>query len=224
MVIRAAEEERREIPAKSGPLQTAAAILFVGLAAAFAIWTLDRKLATEQQQIELARFKGFADPDEMKKAESAGFLDAASWRKKRDEDAAESAKKQAELQRQWEADAPKRAALAEETRKRELAEWEDRQPPDRRMSLIGQSWSTGGFDSIGLMSFTVKNDNPYPIKDFVISCRFHGNSGTFLGDREHKVYETVKAKSSRAFAKVNIGFIPSQSARGGCSLLSAIRI
>jgi hypothetical protein len=49
-----------------------------------------------------------------------------------------------------------------------LAEWEDRQPPDRRMSLNGQSWSKGGFDSVGLMSFTVKNDNPYAVKDFIL--------------------------------------------------------
>jgi hypothetical protein len=133
----------------------------------------------------------------------------------------QKAKAEAERQRQWEADAPKRAAEAEAARKRELAEWEDRLPPDRRMSLAAHSWSTGGFDTIGLMTFTVKNDNPYPIKDFVVSCSFHGNRGTFLGDREHKVYETVKAKSSRAFAKINIGFIPSQSAHGG---LSAVRL
>jgi hypothetical protein len=44
-----------------------------------------------------------------------------------------------------------------------------------------------------------------------------------MGDREHRVYETVKAKGSRTFPKVNIGFIPSQSARGGCSLVSAVR-
>jgi hypothetical protein len=177
-----------------------------------------------------ARALGFASYAEQGTAAAKGAKTPAEWQAtlaaesetKRLADEAR-AKAEAERQRQWVADAPKRAAEEEAARKRALAAWEEQQPPDRRMSLTGQSWSTGGFDSVGLMTFTVKNDNPYPIKDFVVSCRFHGNSGTHLGDREHRVYETVKAKTSRTFAKVNIGFIPSQSARGGCSLVSAVR-
>jgi hypothetical protein len=194
----------------------------------YAVYTTEAlKVADEAS----ARAAGFASRSEQTSAAALGAKTPAEWKvrladeaeKKRIADE-QRAKVDAERQRQWEADAPKRAAEAEAASKREFAEWEERQPPERRMSLTGQSWSKGGFDSIGLMSFTVKNDNPYPIKDFVVSCNFHGNSGTFLGDREHKIYETVKAKSSRAFAKVNIGFIPSQSARGGCSLMSAVRI
>ena len=61
-----------------------------------------------------------------------------------------------------------RLLKADATRKRELAEWEANRR-SRRMSLDGQSWSKGGFAAVGLMSFTVKNDNPYPVKDFVVS-------------------------------------------------------
>lgn len=210
----------------TSPVKTAGWILLAGVLVAAAASVVDRVVTADQQEIALAASKGFADVDEMKRAQTKGISDAASWSARLAEDTArkktldeELAKKQAELQRQWETDAPKR----EETRKRELAEWEDRQPPVRRMSLTNQSWSTGGFDTIGMMSFTVKNENPYEVKDFMVSCSFHGNSGTFLGDRTHTVYETVKAKSNRAFSKVNIGFIPSQSSRGGCSLLSAVR-
>jgi hypothetical protein len=177
-----------------------------------------------------ARAMGFASYSEQGIAAAKGAKTPAEWRAKLAEEAETKraqdelrAKEEAERLRQWVADAPKRAADEEVARKRALAAWEEQQPPERRMSLTGQSWSTGGFDSVGLMTFTVKNENPYPIKDFVVSCRFHGNSGTHLGDREHRVYETVKAKTSRTFAKVNIGFIPSQSARGGCSLVSAVR-
>jgi hypothetical protein len=214
----------------TSPVKTAGWILLAGTLVAAAAGVVDRIVTAQQREVASAASKGFADADEMKKAETKGFSDAATWRAGLAEEAARKrlldeqvAKKQADLQRQWEADAPKRAAQAEETRKRELAEWEDRQPPARRMSLANQSWSTGGFDTIGMMNFTVKNENPYDIKDFMVSYSFHGNSGTFLGERTHTVYETVKAKSNRAFVKINIGFIPSQSARGGCSLLSAVR-
>jgi hypothetical protein len=199
--------------------------------AAFAVGNVMERIdAQDKQRREVASSKGFVDVAEMEKAASLGITDAEAWRVKMAAEAAVKkaadealAKKQADLQRQWEADAPKRAAEAEAARKRELAEWEDRQPPVRRMALSGQSWTTGGFDTVGLMSFSVKNDNPYDIKDFVISCSFSGKSGTNLGDRSHIVYDTVKAMSTRAFAKINIGFIPSQSARAGCSLVSAVR-
>jgi hypothetical protein len=187
--------------------------------------------AENAAQDAAARQLGFSGYVEQQSAAARGAKTPAEWRAKLAEDVArekalkeERARVQAEVQRQWEADAPKRAAAEEAARKRALAEMEDRLPPETRITLIGQSWSTGGFDTIGLMSFTLKNDNPYDIKDFSISCSFYGNSGTKLGERFHTVYERVKAKTSRSFSSVNIGFIPSQAARGGCQVQSAIRL
>jgi hypothetical protein len=192
-----------------------------GCAVMYAIYSTRTENAAREAG---AHALGFASHSEQVTAAARGAKTPAEWRVRLAEDAEAKrladeakAKAEAERQRQWEADAPRRAAEAEAARKRELAEWEERQPPDRRMSLSGQSRSKGGFDSVGLMSFTVKNDNPYPVKDFVVSCSFHGNSGTHLGDREHKVYETVKAKSSRAFPRsISASF---QASRGGADAL-----
>jgi hypothetical protein len=207
----------------SSPVQQAGTILFVGVSTLFAIWAIGEFMAGQQKETAAAVAKGFADAEQMKLATSKGFMDGASWRANMTEQAALQAEAQAKAKRQWDADAPKRAAQAEENRKRTLAEAEERQPPALRMTLTNQSWSTGGFDTIGMMSFTIKNENPYDVKDFVLSCSFYAASGTALGDRSHVLYESVKAKGSRAFQKVNIGFIPNQSSRGGCSLIAASR-
>jgi hypothetical protein len=94
---------------------------------------------------------------------------------------------------------------------------------DRQLTVMQGQLDAMERDELPYVWITVKNDNEYQVKDFVISCSFDGNSGTFLGDRLHTVYEIVKAKSSRAFVKINIGFIPSQSARSSCLLVSAVR-
>jgi hypothetical protein len=189
---------------------------------------------------------GFSDFAEQDLAKISGFQDPAAWRahvaaanaaKKADAErlAAETAKKQ----RDWDAAAPQRAAAAakeaadkivrdENIRKAEAEGIERARlaaiPPGFKVTISGQSWKTGGFGSIGLMNFTLKNANDYQIKDVSLICTFYGNSGTELGSRTHTIYETIKANAMRSFAAVNIGFIPSQSSRGGCEVLAAVRI
>jgi hypothetical protein len=174
-----------------------------------------------------AKSAGFASVDDHERAGRSGIVDGTTWAAKVKADAEKLAADEAQKKREWDAQAPEREARARAQAKAEADSAalvaEARRPPSERLSLSNQSWKTGGFDSIGLMTFTVSNDNPYPIKDFQISCSFYGNSGTMLGARTHTVYEVVKAKAKRTFSAVNIGFIPSQSARGGCSIEGAAR-
>jgi hypothetical protein len=177
---------------------------------------------------------GFSGSEDQDLAKTSGFADAGQWRAH-----VVAAKADAEQkQKEWDAAAPQRAAAAareaadEVTRdanmKKAAAEGAERArlaaiPPGFRVSISGQSWKKGGFDSIGLMSFTLKNGNDYQVKDISIVCTFYGNSGTELGARTHTLYETIRPSDKRTFSGVNIGFIPSQSSKGGCDVVSASR-
>lgn len=170
---------------------------------------------------------GFESYEQLERARAAGIKTGDEWRSKVAADAAKTAAEEAQRKREWDAAAPERAAAAAKKAKADAEaaarEAEARRPVRERMNISGQSWTTGGFDTVGMMTFTIENDNDYMVKDITISCSFRGNSGTFLGDRTHTVYETVKPRSKRKFSKVNIGFIPNQSARGGCIIETAQR-
>jgi hypothetical protein len=177
---------------------------------------------------------GFSGSEDQDLAKTSGFVDAGKWHAYI---AAEKANAE-QKQREWDAAAPQRAAAAakeaadkatrDENMKKAAAEGAERArvaaiPPGFRVSISGQSWKKGGFDSIGLMSFTLSNGNDYQVKDVAIVCTFYGNSGTELGFRTHTLYEIIRPADRRSFSGVNIGFIPSQSSKGGCEVVSASR-
>lgn len=173
---------------------------------------------TRDQRENDAKAAGFADLADRERASRAGIGDSAAWSAKLKNDAEKIAAEEADKKREWEARAPEREARAKAQKLADAAAAEARRPASDRLKISGQSWRTGGFDTIGMMTFTVSNENPYSVKDISISCDFYGNSGTLLGSRSHTVYEIVKANTKRTFKAVNIGFIPPQSARGGCSI------
>lgn len=189
--------------------------------------------ASAQRNVE-ATNAGFLGSEDQDLAKASGFVDAGQWRAHVVATKADAEQKQKE----WDAAAPQRAAAAakeaadkvtrDANMKKAAAEGAERVrlatiPPGFRVSISGQSWKKGGFDSIGLMSFTLKNGNDYRVKDISIVCTFYGNSGTELGVRTHTLYEIIRPSDKRTFSSVNIGFIPSQSAKGGCDVISASR-
>lgn len=91
--------------------------------------------------------------------------------------------------------------------------------PYTLVTIANYTWSKGGFGSVGLATFTIKNDNPFPVKDVFVRCSFYGNSGTALGQADKTIYEVIAAKKSRTFREVNLGFIHSQSARASCRVV-----
>ncbi|QOG20412.1 hypothetical protein [Bradyrhizobium sp. SEMIA] len=146
---------------------------------------------------------GFADDADLRKAKSQNITDPAAWRTKVAGDKARAEKRAAEL-------------------KAELAELQ--RPVTDRMDITDQSWEKGGFNSVGIMNFTIKNGNAYAVKDVTVSCRFFGKSGTLLNDNSQTVYDIVPANATKRFTKVNVGFINSQAQRGGCDLKNARRL
>lgn len=157
-----------------------------------------------------AQAAGFIDYREMDAAKAAGFTNPEAYR------AAmtwvDQARKQAEIKKLDDKIAADAAAL------------EARRNPADMMSVTTISWTPGGFGTVAIMTLAVSNENDFPVKDIQIKCSFTAKSGTEVSTASHTIYDTIKAKTKRTFKDVNVGFIHSQAARGGCSPTRASRL
>lgn len=94
--------------------------------------------------------------------------------------------------------------------------------PERLVTLSKFSWEKGGFDTVMIANFTLKNENEFPVKDFVLSCDLYGNSGTQVGTVTHTLLEIVGGGKTKRFNDVNMGFVDSQAKRSSCALKAAV--
>lgn len=198
------------------PEKTGFAMLIVLGGVVFLGYAMFKNDADARQCKVDAASAGFPDCEAFSRAKAAGISENAKWEEKirQDRDAADQRAKQ-----QDRIAAAKRDMIEREA----LAKAEMTRNPAGKMNVAGLSWKIGGFGSVGLMTFTVSNQNDFPVKDFVLSCTFSSNSGTQLGTAAHTVYETVKPRSKRSFSDVNVGFIHSQSGKANCDISLAAR-
>jgi hypothetical protein len=91
------------------------------------------------------------------------------------------------------------------------------------LRISSQTWRRGGLGSRALITFTLRNDNDYPVKDFEILCSFTRSDGSHLTDRRRVLPETVNMKSRKTFARVPIGFVNVNAIQAKCSLVAARR-
>ncbi len=92
-----------------------------------------------------------------------------------------------------------------------------------RMKISSQTWRRGGLGSKALVTFTVRNDNDYAVKDVEIVCAFTRRDGSHLTDRSRVLADTVSMKSRRTFARVPVGFVNVNADQAKCSLVTARR-
>lgn len=71
-------------------------------------------------------------------------------------------------------------------------------------------------------SFRVRNNNPFPVKDFVIECRTFAPSGTVLTKLRYTLYEDLAREFGKAFKDVTLGLVNSQSDRAACDIVDAV--
>lgn len=95
--------------------------------------------------------------------------------------------------------------------------------PEEALEITNFNWEKGGFDSVQLVRFTVKNSAPFAIKDFTLECNHQGPSGTDMDSNTRVVYELVPANGTRRVKEVNMGFINSQVTTSRCSITDAKR-
>lgn len=95
--------------------------------------------------------------------------------------------------------------------------------PEQALEITRFSWEKGGFGSVQLVHFTVKNSAPFAIKDFTLECKHQGPSGTDMDENTSVVYEVVPANGSKRVGEVNMGIIASQVASSRCNITEAVR-
>jgi len=93
------------------------------------------------------------------------------------------------------------------------------------LKISSQSWRRGGLGSKALISFTLRNDNPYAVKDIEIACSFTRQDGSHLTDRKRIIPDAVvNTKSRKSFSQVHIGFVNVYANKAKCAPVAANRV
>ena len=96
--------------------------------------------------------------------------------------------------------------------------------PVDALKISSQSWRRGGLGSKALITFTLRNDNDYAVKDIELYCSFARGDGSHLTDRTRTIRDAINMKSRKTFARVHIGFININAERAKCSVVAASHI
>lgn len=97
-------------------------------------------------------------------------------------------------------------------------------PPVNGLKISSQSWRRGGLGSKALVTFTLRNDNAYAVRDVELACAFSRRDGSHLTDRRRTVPGPVRTKSRKTFAAVHVGFVNVNASKAKCILVTASRI
>ncbi len=93
------------------------------------------------------------------------------------------------------------------------------------LKISSQSWRRGGLGSNALVTFTLRNDNSYGVKNIEIACAFSRQDGSHLTDRKRVIPDAVVGmKSRKTFARMHIGFVNIYANKAKCVPVAASRI
>ena len=93
------------------------------------------------------------------------------------------------------------------------------------LKISSQSWRRGGLGSNALVTFTLRNDNNYAVRDIEIACAFSRQDGSHLTDRKRVIpAAVVNTKSRKTFAQMHIGFVNIYANKAKCAPIAANRI
>lgn len=92
-----------------------------------------------------------------------------------------------------------------------------------RLRISSQTWRRGGLGSKALVTFTLRNDNDYAVKDVEIVCAFARRDGSHLTDRSRVLADPISMKSRKTFAQIAVGFVNVNADQAKCSLVAARR-
>jgi hypothetical protein len=92
------------------------------------------------------------------------------------------------------------------------------------MKISSQYWRRGGLGSNALVTFTLRNNNDYAVKNIEIACAFNRRDGSHLTDRTRVIRDTINMKSRKTFARMHVGYVNINASRAKCSLVAASRV
>jgi hypothetical protein len=67
-------------------------------------------------------------------------------------------------------------------------------------------------------SFTITNNNPYPIKDISIECQAFAESGTLIDRNNRDIFTVIQPGQTKTYKDFNMGFLRSQVEKVGCRI------
>ena len=91
--------------------------------------------------------------------------------------------------------------------------------------LVDFTWEKGGFGTVMMANFTIRNDSPVNVADFKIRCQHYDSSGVVLDQNAGTAFGIVKAHATTRIPNVNMGFLNTQSSNSrttktDCEILS----
>jgi len=93
------------------------------------------------------------------------------------------------------------------------------------LKISSQSWRRGGLGSNALLTFTLRNDNAYAVKNIEIACAFSRSDGSHLTERKRVIPDVVvNMKSRKTFARLHIGYVNINANKAKCAAVAANRI
>ena len=93
--------------------------------------------------------------------------------------------------------------------------------PEAFLTLSATSAWKSGFDTVVMLSGTLKNRAPIRIKDPQITCELFAESDTAIGSVTDTVYKVIPAGKSVRFKSANMGFADSRWQKYSCAVVSA---
>jgi hypothetical protein len=98
-------------------------------------------------------------------------------------------------------------------------------PAINGLKISSQSWRRGGLGSNALVTFTLRNENNYAVKDIEIACAFSRQDGSHLTDRKRVIPDAaVSMKSRKTFSQLHMGFVNIYANKAKCTPIAASRI
>ena len=79
--------------------------------------------------------------------------------------------------------------------------------------LVDFTWEKGGFGTVMIANFTIRNDSPVDVADFKIQCEHYDSSGVVLDQNAGTAFGIVKAHATTRIPNVNMGFLNTQSGK-----------
>jgi hypothetical protein len=86
---------------------------------------------------------------------------------------------------------------------------------------IDMNWHKGGFGSVALAEFTVKNMSAKTMENPVVKVSFYSDNTTLINETKCTVYVTVPPGKKVRSKEINLGFVQQQVGRAGSKLISA---
>lgn len=95
--------------------------------------------------------------------------------------------------------------------------------PETALEITKLNWEKGGFGNVQLIRMTVKNNAPFAIRDFELTCTHQGASGSDMDRNVRVIYVKVPAQGTTRVPEVNMGFINNQVATSRCEITDAVK-